>query len=324
MNNKTKTRIAILDDYQQVAMDMADWSVLPEQVTVEVFSEHIADPKQLAKQLNAFDVVCIMRERTAFTRAVFEALPNLKLLITSGAVNASIDLSAASDQGVTVCGTASPGHAASELAWALIMGLYRQIVAEDQSIRNGLWQTTVGRDLKDQTLGVIGLGRHGSNIARFGNVFGMRVIAWSENLDEQTCREQNVSLVDKETLLAEADVISIHLKMGKRYRGLIDAKALEMMKPTAYIVNTSRGPIINEDDLINAIQQGQIAGAGLDVYDQEPLPLDHPLRSLPNTLLTSHVGFVTEQTYRVFYGEMVDAIMAWLKGEPLKVILGSD
>ena len=320
MNENTSIRVAILDDYQQVALTMADWSQLPNRVQIEVFSQHMSTDSEILSSLQDFDVICIMRERTAFTRDIFAGLGNLKLLITSGAKNASIDLQAASDHDVTVCGTRSPGHAASELAWALIMGLYRQIVAEDQSIRNGLWQTTVGRDLKDQTLGIIGLGRHGSNIARFGNAFGMRVIAWSQNLDEASCREQNVSLVDKETLLAEADVISIHLKMGQRYRGLIDADAFSLMKSTAYIVNTSRGPIINEDDLINAIQQGQIAGAGLDVYDKEPLPLDHPLRSLPNTLLTSHVGYVTEQTYRVFYGEMVESILAWLGGEPVKVM----
>jgi len=320
MNDNTSLRVAILDDYQQVALTMADWSRLPSHLQIEVFSQHMSTHSEILSSLQGFDVICIMRERTAFTRDIFDGLGKLKLLITSGAKNTSIDLQAACDHGVTVCGTHSPGHAASELAWALIMALYRQIVAEDKSIREGLWQTTLGRDLKGQTLGIIGLGRHGSNIAKFGNAFGMRLLAWSQNLDEVTCREQNVSLVDKETLLAEADVISIHLKMGQRYRGLIDAKALAMMKPTAYLVNTSRGPIINEADLINAIKKGQIAGAGLDVYDQEPLPQDHPLRSLPNTLLTSHVGFVTEQTYRVFYGEMVESILAWLDGKPVRVL----
>lgn len=318
--NDNNIRVAILDDYQRVALDMADWSILTDRAEVVVFSQYLATQKAVLDALETFDVVCIMRERTPFGRELLEQLPNLKLLITSGPVNASIDLQAASDCGVTVCGTNSPGHAASELAWGLLMALSRQIVSEDHSIRNGLWQTTMGRDLNGQTLGILGLGRHGLNLARYGNAFGMRVVAWSENLSEEKCQEQNVILVTKDSLLSESDIISIHLQMGKRYRGLIDASAFAMMKPTTYLINTSRGPIINEADLINAIQQNEIAGVGLDVYDQEPLPVDHPLRSLPNSVLTSHIGFVTEQTYRIFYDETVDAIEAWLGGEPVKVL----
>ena len=312
--------IAILDDYQQVALKFAKWDQLPSSSNIEVFSQPIKGITALVAQLSKFDIICIMRERTPFTREVLSQLPHLKLLITSGAKNAAIDLQAATDNGVKVCGTRSPGHAASELAWGLIMSLSRHIVAEDQSIRSGLWQTTVGRDLKGQTLGIIGLGRHGSNVARFGQAFGMRVIAWSQNLTKERCEEMSVECVDKETLFQESDIMSIHLKMGQRYRGLIDAEAFSKMKSTAYIVNTSRGPIINERDLISAIKNQQIGGAGLDVYEQEPLPKDHPLMSLPNTVLTSHVGYVTEQTYQVFYSEMVDIISNWLSGEDLKTL----
>ncbi len=315
-----KIRIGILDDYQQVAKDMAEWSKLEDRADITVFNEHIADIELLIDALSPFDVICIMRERTPFKRALFEQLPQLKLLVTSGAKNAAIDLEAARDHEVMVCGTHSPGHAASELAWGLIMALSRHLVAEDNAMRNGLWQTTIGRDLKGQTLGIIGLGRHGSNVAKFAQAFGMRVIAWSQNLTQQRCEELGVELVDQETLLAASDIITIHLKMGQRYRGLIDARALALMKPSAYLVNTSRGPIINENDLIQALQNKQIAGAGLDVYDQEPLPADHILRSLPNTVLTSHVGYVTDQTYRVFYGEMVQIITSWLDGEELQLL----
>jgi phosphoglycerate dehydrogenase-like enzyme len=310
-------RIAVLDDYQKVALQMADWGQLPDSARIQVFDYHLGNDDRVAEALKDFDVVCIMRERTRFTRELFERLPSLKLLVTTGARNAAIDLEAASECGVTVCGTRSPGHAASELTWGLILALSRKIVEEDKAMREGHWQTTIGRDLHGQTLGIIGLGRHGANVARFAQAFGMKVIAWSENLTEQRCDEVGVQRVDKETLLSQADIITIHLKMGQRYRGLIDAEALSLMKPTAYLVNTSRGPIINETDLIDALRNGAIGGAGLDVYDQEPLPGDHPLRSLPNTVLTSHVGFVTEQTYQVFYRETVDAIRAWLAGEPI-------
>lgn len=315
-----KTRIAILDDYQQVALDIADWSTLSDRVELTVFNEHMAETSVVVEALKTFDVICIMRERTPFSREIFEQLPRLKLLITSGAKNAAIDLEAASENDVIVSGTRSPGHAASELAWGLITALSRHIVAEDHSMRTGQWQTTVGRDLKGQTLGIIGLGRHGSNVARFAQAFGMRTIAWSQNLTRQKCQELGVEYVDKQTLLFESDIISIHLKMGQRYRGLIDADALAKMKSTAYLVNTSRGPIINENDLIAALESNEIAGAGLDVYEQEPLPINHPLRSLSNTVLTSHVGYVTEQTYQVFYGEMVQIISNWLEGKEVNTL----
>ena len=315
-----KIQIAVLDDYQNVARQMADWSVLDEAAEITVFNHHLGANTQVVHKLQGFDIVCIMRERTRFPREVLEQLTDLKLLITSGARNAAIDLEAAGDCGIMVCGTASPGHAASELTWGLILALSRHIVAEDNAMRQGLWQTTIGRDLKGQTLGIIGLGRHGSNVAAFAKVFGMRVIAWSQNLSRERCDELGVEWVDKETLLAEADIITIHLKMGSRYRGLVDRQFLAKMKKTAYLVNTSRGPIIKEADLINALNNNEIAGAGLDVYEQEPLAEKHPLRNLPNTVLTSHVGFVTEQTYQVFYGETVKAIQAWLANDPIKVL----
>ncbi len=312
------TRIAVLDDYQNVALTMADWSPVQSQAEVTVFNDYLDPDTELVSALTDFEVVCIMRERSRFPAEVLEQLPNLKLLITSGANNAAIDLEAATRLGITVCGTQSPGHAASELTWALILGLSRHIVAEDNSVRDGRWQTTVGRDLHGQTIGIVGLGRHGANIARYAQAFNMRVLAWSQNLTQERCDEVGVELADRDTMLRESDIITVHLKMGQRYRGLVDDSFFEQMKETAYIINTSRGPIIQEDALLKALNEGKIAGAGLDVYEQEPLPLDHPLRSMPNTLLTSHVGYVTEQTYEVFYGQTVDAILAWLAGEPIR------
>ncbi|MDJ0832763.1 MAG: D-2-hydroxyacid dehydrogenase family protein [Gammaproteobacteria bacterium] len=315
-----KYQIAVLDDYQNVALQMADWSALDGNAEITVFNHHLGAATQVVHKLQGFDIVCIMRERTRFPREVLEQLDDLQLLITSGARNAAIDLQAASDHGIMVCGTASPGHAASELTWGLILALSRKIVAEDNAMRQGLWQTTIGRDLRGQTLGIIGLGRHGANVAAFAKVFGMRVIAWSENLTRERCDELGVEWVDKQTLMTDSDIITIHLKMGTRYRGLIDRQFLSQMKSTAYLINTSRGPIINEADLISALNNGRIAGAGLDVYAQEPLAENHPLRAIPNSVLTSHVGFVTEQTYRVFYGETVDVIQAWLRDDPINIL----
>ena len=313
-------RIAVLDDYQQVSEKMADWDSLPDRAEVTIFNQHLGSASEVVQRLHEFQVICIMRERTLFPREVLQQLPDLQLLVTTGPQNAAIDLEAACECGVMVCGTNSPGHAASELAWGMILALSRHLVAEDHGVRNGLWQTTMGRDLKGQTLGVIGLGQHGSNIAGYGKAFGMRVIAWSENLTRERCEEVGVELVDQQTLLAQSDILSIHLKLAPRYRGLVDSRFLQQMKKTAYLVNTSRGPIINEPDLIEALKNNRIAAAGLDVYETEPLPANHPLTSLPNTILTSHVGFVTEQTYEVFYGETVKAINAWFDGNPTQVL----
>ncbi len=318
------TRIAILDDYQHAAQRFADFARLPEHCELVVFDQPFAavpdGVDRVVDALQEFDVVCCMRERTRFPAERLTALPRLKLLVTSGKRNAAIDIAAAQAQGVTVCGTQSPGHAASELAWALIMGLQRHLVAEDASVRAGQWQTTVGRDCHGLTLGLLGLGRHGANVARFGKAFNMRCIAWSTNLDPEHCRELGVEHVSREALFAESDVLSIHLVMGKRNRGLVGEAELASMKSDALLINTSRGPIVDEAALIAALESGAIGGAGLDVYEQEPLPVDHPLRRAPRSLLTSHVGFVTEQTYRVFYGETLEAIEAWLAGTPVRVL----
>ena len=326
------TRVAILDDYQRAALRLAPFDRLPAGCEITVFDAPFdgaagpapADgaPDPASEALAPFDVVCCMRERTRFDATRLARLPNLKLLVTTGARNAAIDVAAANARGVTVCGTRSPGHAASELAWALVLGLSRQLVAEDAAMRAGRWQTTIGRDLKGRTLGLVGLGRHGANVARYGQAFGMRVVAWSTNLTDERCAEVGVERVSREALFGEADVVSVHLVTGTRNVGLIGAHELSLMKPDAILVNVSRGPIVDETALLEALRAGTIGGAGLDVYDVEPLPADHPLRSAPNTLLTSHVGFVTEETYRIFHGETVEAIEAWLAGAPVRVIGG--
>ena len=314
------TRIAILDDYQGVALDLADWSTLPSTAEVTVFREPFADEADAAATLDGFDVISAMRERTPFPRTLFEKLPNLRLLITTGMRNLAIDLDAAREHGVTVCGTQSPGHSASELAWGLVLALSRRIIAEDRATRRGLWQTTLGNDLRGRTLGLLGLGRHGGLAAGYGKAFGMEVLAWSTNLTDERCSEVGAQRVGLDELLERADVVSIHLVMGPRYRGLIGATQLAKMKSTALLVNTSRGPIVDEDALVEALRVRRIGGAGLDVYDREPLSPNHPLLTLPNTVLTSHVGFVTEETYRVMYGETVEAVAAWLTGEPVRVL----
>lgn len=319
------TRIALLDDYQHAAHRFAAFDRLPPDCEVVVFDQPFeaatapsSEPDAIAEALSGFDVVCCMRERTRFDADRLARLPNLKLLVTTGARNASIDVAAAESRGVVVSGTRSPGHAASELAWALVLGLQRHLVAEDASLRDGRWQTTVGRDCHGLTLGLLGLGRHGANVARFGQAFGMRCIAWSTNLEPERCDELGVEYVSREDFFSEADVLSVHLVMGKRNRGLVGASELAMMKSDALLINTSRGPIVDEQALLAALEAGSIGGAGLDVYGDEPLPVDHPLRSAPRTLLTSHVGFVTEQTYAVFYGETLEAIEAWLDGAPIR------
>ena len=314
------TRIAVLDDYQGVALQMADWSTLQAQAEIVIFREAFGSEPAAAVALAGFDVVCANRERTLFPRSLFEKLPELRLLVTTGMRNLAIDLDAARDNGVTVCGTASPGHAASELAWGLVLALSRRIVAEDRAVRRGLWQSTLGNDLRGRTLGILGLGRHGGLVAGYGQAFGMEVLAWSTNLTEERCAEVGANRVELDELLARSDVISIHLVMGPRYQGLLGPAELAKMKPTALLVNTSRGPIVDENALIDALREQRIGGAGLDVYDYEPLSPHHPLVTLPNTVLTSHVGFVTEETYRVFYGETVECVTRWLAGDPVRLL----
>ncbi|MES9969599.1 MAG: D-2-hydroxyacid dehydrogenase family protein [Candidatus Thiodiazotropha sp.] len=315
-------RIAILDDYQGVALKYGDWSSLSAWHELVVFRHHLGDEDEVVEELHDFDIICAMRERTPFPRDLLARLPRLKLLVTSGMKNPAIDMAAARELGIIVSGTRSSNQAASELAFALILALARNLTEEDRGMRSGGWQTTLGSDLLGQTLGILGLGRHGANLARFGQAFGMRVIAWSQNLTQARCDELAVDFVDREQLFRSSDFLTIHLKMGQRNRGLVGSTELALMKPSAYIVNTSRGPIIEEEALLQALHRGTIAGAGIDVYDREPLPPDHPLRSAPRTILTPHIGYVTRQTYDLFYSEMQERIEAYLAGLPQMVLNG--
>ncbi len=314
------TRVAIPDDYQGVALRMADWGRLPAETEVVVFRDHLADLGAVAARLAEFDVVMAMRERTPFPRALLERLPRLRLLVTAGMRNAAIDITAASERGILVCGTAGLPYPTAELTWALILSLVRRIPTEDRATREGRWQETVGLGLNGKTLGVLGLGTLGSRVARVGRAFEMPVLAWSQNLTAERAAEVGATLVGRDELLARADVVTIHLVLSERTRGLIGARELALMKPSAYLVNTSRGPIVDEAALVRALRDGALAGAGLDVFDEEPLPLDHPLRRLPNTAITPHLGYVTEETYRIFYGQAVEDIEAYLRGAPIRVL----
>jgi phosphoglycerate dehydrogenase-like enzyme len=313
-------RLAILDDYQGVALDMADWSPLQGAVDITVFERHLGGLEAVAAALADFEIVCAMRERTPFSRPLFERLPKLRLLVTTGAVNASIDLAAAAEHGVTVCGTESIPEPPAEHTWGLILAAARHLPAEDRRMRAGGWQRTVGIDLAGRTLGVIGLGRLGGIVAGIGRAFGMDILAWSQNLTPERAAACGATLVDKEALLADADFVTIHLRLSERTRGLIGAAELAGMKRSAWLVNTSRGPIVDEAALIDALERHLIAGAALDVYDREPLPSDHPLRRLDNTVLSPHLGYVTVGTYQAFYRGTVEAVRAWLDGTPVRVL----
>jgi phosphoglycerate dehydrogenase-like enzyme len=313
-------RIAVLDDYQSVAADFCDWSTLPEPAEVVEFHDHVDDEDALIARLEPFDVVVAMRERTAFPRSVLERLPNLKLLVTTGRRNKSIDVAAATHHGITVCGTGILPNGTAELTWGLILAVARHIPQEDASVRAGGWQETVGTDLHGARLGIVGLGGQGSQVARIGLAFGMDVVAWSQNLTDERAAEHGVRRVEREELFATSDVVTVHLLWSKRTRGLIGAADFALMKHTAVFINTSRGPIVQTQALTDALHEGRIAGAGLDVYDQEPLPPDDPIRSLPRTVLTPHLGYVTRGTYEVFYGEAVEDVAAFLAGAPIRVI----
>jgi phosphoglycerate dehydrogenase-like enzyme len=314
------TRIAVLDDYQDVALQMADWQALPAEAQVQVFRDHLAEPDAVVERLKDFDIVVAMRERTPFPRRLLERLPQLRLLITTGMRNASIDLQAATDCGVVVCGTAGLPYPTAELTWGLILALARRIPREDHATRTGQWQVSVGVGLRDKVLGVIGLGRLGSQVATVGKAFGMSLLAWSQNLTAERAAQYGATLVHKEELLAQADFVTLHLILSDRTRGLIGERELGLMKPSAYLINTSRGPIVDEAALVQALQQGRIAGAGLDVYDEEPLPPNHPLRQLQNTVITPHIGYVTQEGYGVFYSQAVEDIQAFLRGAPVRVL----
>ena len=318
--------IAVLDDYQNIALRMADWSRLQNSHRLVVFNERLNDVESAARALAEFDVICVMRERMPVPRALFERLPKLRLLVTTGKRNASIDMAAAKDFNVSVCGTAGgygggSGLSTAELAIALMLALARHLREEFPAMRSGGgWQTTVGFDLDGRTLGIIGLGNLGSKVARIGAAIGMKTIAWSENLTPERARERGAERVDKDELFQRADVISIHTVLSPRTRGLVGTRELSLMKPGAILINTSRGPIVEEAAVLAALREKRIAGYGADTFDVEPLPSNHPLRSEPRALLTPHLGYVTEETYRGFYGGTVAAIEAWLGGKPVGVI----
>jgi phosphoglycerate dehydrogenase-like enzyme len=310
----------VLDDYQEVALASADFSVLADRADVVVFTDHVDGIDAVAERLAGFDVVIAMRERTPFPAALLDRLPKLRLLVTAGMANASIDVAAARERGITVSGTGGTRTATSELIWALIMAVVRHIPAEDAAVRQGRWQTTLGTELAGSTLGIVGLGRLGSTIARYARAFDMRLLAWSPNLTEATAAEHGAELVGKRALFERSDIVTIHLKLSDRSRGLVGEPELRALGPRGYLMNTSRGPIVDEAALVAALYGGVIAGAALDVFDREPLPPDHLLRTAPNTVLTPHIGFVSEQSYRRIYGDAVDDVVAWLDDSPVREI----
>jgi phosphoglycerate dehydrogenase-like enzyme len=307
-----KYKIAVLDDYQNVALEYADWSVLRDQADIAVFQDHLADSDAMIERLLPFDVACVMRERSPLPRNVIERLPNLKLIASTGPGNASIDMSAASDHGIAVVHTGYRSDPTIEFTWALILASARHVVTESNSVRSGGWQQTVGTDLGGKTLGVLGLGRVGSQVARIGSAFGMNLIAWSQNMTREAAKAAGAILVSKEELFEQADILSIHVVLSSRTRGLVGAAELEKMKLTARLINTSRGPIVDEQALINVLKYKQIAGAAIDVFDTEPLPPDHPFRTLDNILATPHIAYVSRGLYRTFYEDTVSNIRKWL------------
>lgn len=313
-------QIAVIDDWQDVARDVVDWSVLESIGEVTFVHDYPADNATLAERLGRYQVICVMRERTRFDEDLLKRLPALKLLVTGGMRNAALDMQAAAKLGIKVCGTDSYKHAAPELTWALIMAATRNLLNEANALRNGQWQQGLGGDLHGKTLGILGLGSIGQRVAQFGQVFGMRVIAWSENLTAERAGQVGVTYVSKQELFEQADVLSVHLVLSERSRGLIDAQALSWMKPTALLVNTARGPIVDEAALIKALQKQHIAGAALDVFAEEPLPALHPFRTLDNVLATPHVGYVSRQNYAQFFAQMIEDIQAWAAGEPIRLL----
>jgi phosphoglycerate dehydrogenase-like enzyme len=315
-NNQQKFRVAVLDDYQNVALSMADWSPLKGLASITVFNDHVADVDAVVSRLLPFDIVCVMRERTPMTRAVIEQLPKLRLIASTAFRNASIDVKAAQERHVQVVHTGYSSAPTIELTWALILAGARHIVDENASLRSGGWQRHIGEDLSGRTLGVLGLGNIGTPVAQIGKAFGMRVIAWSQNLTADRAAAAGAELVAKDELFRQADILTIHMVLSERSRGLVGAAELALMKPTARLVNTSRGPIVVEADLLEVLRKGKIAGAAVDVFEQEPLPRDHPFRSLPNLLATPHIGYVSRSLYERFYQDTVDNIAKWLDRQP--------
>ncbi len=314
-------RVAILDDYQKVAQRYADWGSLPPGSDVQFFSDHLDSEGDLVLRLASFEAVVAMRERTPFARSLLTRLPNLRLLVTTGARNAAIDVVAATELGITVSGTEGLPYPTAELTWALILALARQVPAEDRALRAGHWQTSLGTGLQGKTLALLGLGRLGSQVARIGRAFGMRVIAWSPNLTAARAESGGAELVSRDELFRQADVLSVHLVLSERTRGLVGPSELALLKRSALVINTSRGPIVDEAALLAALSSEAIAGAGLDVFEVEPLPTNHPFLSLKNTVLTPHLGYVTSETYGVFYTQALEDILGYLDGKPLRTIL---
>lgn len=313
-------RIAILDDYQRVALDMADWSVLGSDVELGLFDQHIAGIDQAAEALGEFEVLVMMRERMALPRALIERLPNLRYVVFTGSHSTVIDFAALAERGIEISRTgARASPSAAELTWALLLACARHIPREDAAMREGGWQTSVGVSLGGKTLGILGLGTLGRLVAGYGKAFGMEVIAWSQNLTAERAREGGATLVARDEIFRRSDALSIHLKLGQRTRGLVGAAEFALMKPGAILINTARGPVVDEAALIAALREKRIRAAGLDVFDEEPLPADHPLRSLPNAVLTPHLGYVTEESYRDFYGAAVTALVAWRAGAPINL-----
>src|SRR5579863_3406656 len=305
-------KIAVLDDYQNAALKSADWSVLGHRADITVFKDHLADPEAVIERLLPFDVICVMRERSPLPRNIIERLPNLELIASTGAGNSSIDIAAAADRGIAVVHTGYRSDPAIEFTWALILASARHIVTESNSVRSGGWQQTVGTDLRGKTLGVLGLGNVGSQVARVGSAFGMDLIAWSQNLAPETAKAAVAILVSKDELFERADILTIHLVLSSRTRGLVGAAELERMKPTARLINASRGPIVDEQALISVLKNKQIAGAAIDVFEIEPLPPSHPFRTLDNVLATPHIGYVSQGLYKTFYEDTVSNIRQWL------------
>jgi phosphoglycerate dehydrogenase-like enzyme len=325
-------RVAILDDYQQVSLASADWSAVRSRAEIDVFAKHIASTEALVSALEPYDVIVAMRERTFFDASRLGQLPRLRLLVTTGMANTSIDLAAASAQGITVCGTGGSAYSTAELTWGLILALVRHIPEEDRRLKaagraggaalgvSGGWQQTVGTGLYGKKLGLVGLGHQGQTVAKIGRAFGMKLAAWSQNLDPDVAKKAHAQAVSKEELFSSCDVVTVHYKLGPRSVGLVGAAELALMKPSAYLVNTSRGPIVDSAALLSALRSGSIAGAALDVFDVEPLPLSDPLRAAPNVVLTPHLGYVTEDSYQVFYGGAAEDIVAFASGSPVRVL----
>jgi phosphoglycerate dehydrogenase-like enzyme len=317
---KTKSKklsVAILDDYQNVSHEFAEWDKISEKIELDVFKNYIGQEENLSNILLKYDILCLMRERTPLTENLINKLPNLKLVITSGMWNASIDTNALKERNIVYCGTDTKIHSTAELAWALIMNSWRGLQTEIENMKNGKWQTTIGRGLKGNVLGIFGLGKQGKQVANFAKAFGMRVIAWSHNLSEEECKKINIEYVESLDLFKMSDILTIHTKLSDRTKGYIDKDKLKLMKKKSVIVNTSRGPIINEQDLINALNDGTISCAALDVYDQEPLPKDHILRQTKNTILTPHIGYVSSEAYEKFFNGYLLAIQGFLNNSPV-------